>query len=147
MQAALGRSRPRPSSLVLAAEVRTRAGDLEGARARLDEADRLGREMRLDAIPALEFQRADVLARLGRPVEAEAAYRREIARYPRHLQAWANLGVLLYVQRRGPEVDRLMEQMAAANPGRAAPDVAVKTFEALGDRTRAAAWRLQPLSR
>ena len=55
------------------------------------------------AVPGLDFQRGDVLARLGRPAEAEAAYRREIARYPRHLQAWANLGVLLYLQaaRRG----------------------------------------------
>ena len=34
-----------------------------------------------------------------------------------------------------------MEEMAAANPGPAAREVAAKTFEALGDHKRAAAWR------
>ena len=140
-QAAGERARPLPSSLVLAAEIRTRAGDPAGALARLDEADRLARAMRLDAVPGLEYQRADALARLGRAPEAEAAYRREIARFPRHLQAWANLGVLLHLQRRPAELDRLMGEMAAANPGPAARDVAAKTFDALGDRKRAAAWR------
>jgi tetratricopeptide (TPR) repeat protein len=141
VQAAAGRARPRPSTLVLGAEVRIRAGDLEGARARLDEAERSAREMRLDAVPALEFQRGDLLARSNRPAEAEAAYRREIARYPRHLQAWSNLAVLLYLQGRRADVDRLMEEMAAANRGPAAPQVAAKTFEVLGDRARAARWQ------
>jgi Flp pilus assembly protein TadD len=92
-------------------------------------------------VPGLEFQRADDLARLSRAADAEAAYRREIAAFPRHLQAWANLGVLLFLQRRTADLDRLMEEMTAANPGPAAPSVAAKTFEALGDRSRAAAWR------
>jgi Flp pilus assembly protein TadD len=122
---------------------RIRAGDLAGARARLDEAERIAREMRMDAVPSLDFQRGDLLARSGHPAEAEAAYRRAIARYPRHLQAWANLAVLLFLQRRLPELDRLMEEMAAANPGPAAPQVAAKTFEALGDGPRAARWRLR----
>ena len=140
-QAARERSRPLPSSLVLAAEIRARSGDLPGALAQLDEADRLARTMRLDTVPGLEFQRADALARLNRVAEAEAAYRREIARYPRHLQAWANLGVLLFLQRRAADLDRLMDEMAAANPGPAAREVAAKTLETLGDRRRAAGWR------
>jgi len=140
-QAARERARPLPSSLVLAAEIRARSGDLPGALARLEEADGLARAMRLDGVPGLEFQRADALARLNRIAEAESAYRREIARYPRHLQAWANLGVLLFLQGRAADLDRLMEEMAAANPGPAARAVAAKTFEALGDHKRAAAWR------
>ena len=140
-QAARERARPLPSSLVLAAEIRARSGDLQGALARLEEADRLARARRLDGVPGLEFQRADALARLGRAADAEAAYRREIARFPRHLQAWANLGVLLFLQKRATDLDRLMEEMTAANPGPAAREVAAKTFEALGDRGRAAAWR------
>jgi tetratricopeptide (TPR) repeat protein len=140
-QAARERARPLPSSLVLAAEIRARSGDLPGALARLEEADRLARGMRLEGIPGLEFQRADALARLGRVAEADGAYRREIARFPRHLQAWANLGVLLFLQGRAAELDRLMDEMAAANPGPAAREVAAKTFEALGDHKRAAVWR------
>jgi arylsulfatase A-like enzyme/Flp pilus assembly protein TadD len=140
-QAARDRARPLPSSLVLAAEIRARSGDLQGALARLEDADRLARAMRLDGVPGLEFQRGDALARLNRVAEAESAYRREIARFPRHLQAWANLGVLLFLQGRAAELDRLMGEMAATNPGPAARDVAAKTFEALGDHKRAARWR------
>jgi hypothetical protein len=33
-----------------------------------------------------------------------------------------------------------MDEMAAANPGPAAREVAAKTFEALGDRKRASSW-------
>ena len=61
-----GAGAPAPSSLVLAAEIRARSGDLPGALARLEEADRLARAMRLDGVPGLEFQRADALARLNR---------------------------------------------------------------------------------
>src|SRR5262249_31231476 len=114
--AARDRPRPLPSSLVLAAEVRARAGDLPGALARLDEAEALARGMRLDAVPGLEFQRADALARLGRMGEAEAAYRREIVRFPRHLQAWANLAVLPHLQRRTRERDPLLDPIAAPQP-------------------------------
>jgi len=142
-QAARERARPLPSSLVLAAEIRARSGDLGGALERLDEAERLARTMRLDGVPGLEFQRADTLARLNRMADAESAYRREIALYPRHLQAWANFGVLLFLQGRAADLDRLMGEMAAANPGPAAREVAAKTFETLGDRKRAASWRRQ----
>jgi tetratricopeptide (TPR) repeat protein len=141
-EAQSARERARPRRLpVLAAEIRARSGDLPGALARLEEADRLARAMRLDGVPGLEFQRADALARLSRVAEAEGAYRREIARFPRHLQAWANLGVLLFLQGRATDLDRLMEEMTVANPGPAAREVAAKTFEALGDRKRAARWR------
>jgi len=141
VDAARARARPLPSTLVLSAEVQTRAGDFAGALSVLDEAERLARAMRIDAVPGLEFQRADALARAGRMTEAEAAYRREVARFPRDLQAWANLAVLLHLARRGADRDRLIDEMAAANPGPAAAEVAVKTYEALGDRARAAAWR------
>jgi len=141
VRAAQRRARPLPSSLVVGAEVRIAAGDLPGALRALDEAEARARAMRIDAVPDLEFQRADALARMGRAAESEAAYRREVARFPRHLQAWANLGVLLHLEGRDAELDRLMQEMGARNPGPAALDVAVKTFEALGDRARAAVWR------
>jgi arylsulfatase A-like enzyme/Tfp pilus assembly protein PilF len=141
VEAARSRARPLPSTLVLSAEVRTRAGDLTGALAETDEAEKIARATAIDAVPGLEFQRADAQARAGRIGEAEAAYRREIARFPRDLRAWANLAVLLHLQHRGGDRDRLMDEMAAANPGPAAVDVAIKTYEALGERSRAAAWR------
>jgi Flp pilus assembly protein TadD len=89
----------------------------------------------------LDFLRGDALARLARPAEAEAAYRRETAAFPDHLQAYANLAVLAFVQGRRAEVQEVLEAMARANPGPAANRLAAKTWEAFGDRKAAAAWR------
>jgi tetratricopeptide (TPR) repeat protein len=141
VKAARQRARPLPSTAVVAAQVRVAAGDSAGALGLLDEAETEARAARIDAVPDLDFVRADAFARLGRMPEAQAAYERAVTRFPRQLQAWANLGVLLRLQGRDADVDRLMERMAAANPGPAAIEVAVRTFEALGDRARAAAWR------
>jgi arylsulfatase A-like enzyme/tetratricopeptide (TPR) repeat protein len=141
VEAAQQRARPLPSTLVVAAEVRVAAGDVAGGLRVLDQAEARAAEMRIAGVPELDFARADALARLNRLAEAEASYRRSIAAFPRHLQAWANLAVLLRLQGRQADLDRLVEQMVAANPGPAALDVAAKTFEALGDRARAEAWR------
>ena len=69
------------------------------------------------------------------------AYRKEIVAFPSHLQAWANLGVLLFLGDRGAELERLMDEMVERNPGPRAVRVAVETFAALGQAQRAAAWR------
>jgi choline-sulfatase len=141
-QAAVQAKRPAPPSALLAlAEVRARTGDLAGALATLDEAERQAAALGLARPHGLEFLRGDTLARLARPPEAEAAYRREIAAYPAQTQAYANLAVLLFLQKRGAEIDPLFEEMAARNPTAAAYRAAAVTWEALGDRRRAAAWR------
>ena len=95
----------------------------------------------MDHVYGLDFLRGDALARLARPAEAEAAYRREIEAFPDHLQAYTNLAVLSFVQGKRPAVASILEGMARANPGPPAYRLAAKTWEAFGDRKAAAAWR------
>jgi tetratricopeptide (TPR) repeat protein len=130
-----------PSALLALAEVQARTGDLAGALATLDQAERQAVALGLARPYALEFLRGDTLARLARPSDAVAASRREIAAYPAHTQAYANLAVLLFLQKRGAEIEPLFEEMAARNPNASAYRAAAVTWEALGDRRRAAAWR------
>ena len=134
-------SNPQPSAELLLAEIAIRGGDHARALRLLDEAERHAAALKMDRVYGLDFLRGDALARLARPAEAEAAYRREIASFPDHLQAYANLAVLSFVQGRRAGVQEILEDMARANPGPAAYRIAAKTWEAFGDRKAAAAWR------
>ncbi|HEY2943026.1 MAG TPA: sulfatase-like hydrolase/transferase, partial [Vicinamibacteria bacterium] len=134
-------SNPQPSADLLLAEVGIRRGDHAGALRMLDEAERHASELKMVHVYGLDFLRGDALARLARPAEAEAAYRREIEAFPDHLQAYANLAVLSFVQGKRAAVPAILEDMARANPGPPAYRLAAKTWEAFGDRKAAAAWR------
>jgi choline-sulfatase len=129
-----------PSAIVLQAEVAIRRGAYAEALTLLDEAQGLAAERNMGPVHRLEFMRADALARSGRPVEAEAAYGREVAAFPDDLQAYANLAVLRFLSGNRAAVASTLEDMVRANPGRAANRVAAKTLETLGDRAAAAAW-------
>jgi predicted Zn-dependent protease len=118
--------------------VRTRQGDTAGALARLDEAESRARTTGLAAVFNLEALRAEALARSGRPREAEAAYRREVAAFPSHLVAHARLAALLFAQGRPDEGRATLEAMVVANPNPQARRVAVVTLEAVGDGAGAA---------
>jgi len=134
-------SNPQPSADLLLAEVAIRRGDDAGALRILDAAGARAAELKMERVYGLDFLRGDALARLARPAEAEAAYRREIEAFPDHLQAYANLAVVHFVQGKRPAVQRILEDMARANPGPTAYRLAAKTWEAFGDRKAAAAWR------
>jgi arylsulfatase A-like enzyme/tetratricopeptide (TPR) repeat protein len=126
------------SALALA-EVHVRRSQLREALAVLDHA-RASRASRSDA-PArgLEFARGDVLARLGRHAEAEAAFRSEIEAFPRNSEAYARLAIVCALEgRRRAEVVSLLESMQAANPGRDTARLAAKTLASLGETPRAA---------
>ena len=72
------------------AERSEQKGDLEAARRWYDLAARLDAK---DAV--IPFNLGNVLDELGRPREAEIAYRRAIGRSPDLADAWFNLGVVL----------------------------------------------------
>jgi tetratricopeptide (TPR) repeat protein len=126
---------------LLLAEIALRRGDLAGALRILDEAERHAAASNGARVYRLEFLRGDALARLNRIAEAEAAYRREIERFPSDLQAYANLAVLQFLQGRRAAADATLEAMARANPGEAAHRLAATTWDTLGDRRAAAGWR------
>ena len=132
---------PQPASWLIGAEVRTAAGDYQGALARLDEAEQRAKALELESVYNLEALRADALARSGRPREAEAAYRREAARFPGNLIAQANLAALLFAEGRREEALVALDAMIAVNPHPRARQVAVVTLEAVGDKASAARYR------
>jgi arylsulfatase A-like enzyme/Flp pilus assembly protein TadD len=130
-----------PATLLLLAEVERSAGKLERALRSVEEAERRAAELGVGRLQGADYLRGDLLARLDRPEEAAAAYRREIAAFPQHLQAYANLAVILIIQGRSAEANELLEQMARSNPHRGAFLLAAKTLEVFEDRQGAARWR------
>ena len=95
----------------------------------------------LEPIEALEFIRGDVLARMERYAEAEAAFQREIEHFPGHHQAYASLYLLYMVTERPRDAQRVIDAMVRANPGKRTLLFAARTQEALGEEAAAARWR------
>lgn len=141
VRSALQRGDSQPATLLLLADVERTAGKLERALQRVQEAERRAAELGVGRLQGADYLRGDLLARLDRPEEAAAAYRREIAAFPQHLQAYANLAVILMIQGRSAEANELLEQMARSNPHRGAFLLAAKTLAAFEDRQGAARWR------
>ena len=141
VRSALGQGDRQPATLLLLADVERTAGKLDQALRTVQEAEQRAAELGVGRLQGADYLRGDLLARLDRPEEAAAAYRREIAAFPRHLQAYANLAVILIIQGRSAEAHELLEQMARSNPHRGAFLLAAKTLEAFEDRQGAARWR------
>ena len=94
------------------AEASEAEGDLEAARRWYDLAARLD-----GSDPVIPFNLGNVLDELGRPREAEIAYRRAIARSPALADAWFNLGVLQEKMGREAEALASYESSYAVEPG------------------------------
>ena len=140
-QAAAGSRNPQPTAILVMAEVKIREGKPAEALEVAERAASYARQLRLASVYSLDFLRGDALARLNRVGEAEAAFRREIAAFPRHSQSYANLAVIRFLQGDRAGVDRLMEEMVRANPSPRTCLLAASTLESLGDRVRAESWR------
>lgn len=138
---AIGQQSPQPSMMLLMAEVKRAQGDLPGALVTLDSAERRAEELGVPALYRLDFMRGDVLARMDRPAEAADAYRKEIATFPQNTQAYANLAIIYFLEGRPADIDRLFEQMVAANPHPGAYALAAKTMDTLEQKVAAARWR------
>jgi tetratricopeptide (TPR) repeat protein len=130
-----------PATLLLLADIERASGKLDQALRRVQEAEQRAADLGVGRLQGADYLRGDLLARLDRPEEAAAAYRREIAAFPLHLQAYANLAVILMIQGRSAEANELLEQMARSNPHRGAYLLAAKTLDVFEDRQGAARWR------
>jgi hypothetical protein len=93
------------------AEAAEREGDLDSARRGYELAARLDEN---DAV--IPFNLGNVLDELGRPREAEIAYRRAIARSPDLADAWFNLGVVQEKTGREEEALSSYERAFAVEP-------------------------------
>jgi choline-sulfatase len=107
----------------------------------LDEAEAKRVAGELPRVPSTSELKGDVLVGLGRPGDAEVAYREEIRAFPRNLQAYGSLAIVLAVQGRRDESRRSIIDMVGNNPGPAAIAKAIEALTVAGDREEAQAWR------
>jgi arylsulfatase A-like enzyme/Flp pilus assembly protein TadD len=136
-----GEALPRVPALLLLARVHVEQGRLREALAVLDRASRRVAEDGAKAVPGIASTRADVLARLGRVAEAEAAFREEIARFPASSDAYVRLAILLASQRRFDEIEPLLESMVLASPLPATYELAAQAMADLGNAQGARDYR------
>lgn len=89
--------------------------------------------------PGLYLVRGDLLGRLGRAGEAEAAFRREISDFPADTAAYTRLAVLYASANRPQEAVAALRALVESQRSPAAFAAAVKTLRILGDPQGAAA--------
>ena len=121
-----------PSSILLLAEVQRAEGKLDAALQTIGEAERRANDLEIRHLYGIDYLRGDVLARLDRPDDAVAAYRREIEFSPQHLQSYANLAVIYVIEGKRAEAERTLAMMTRENPHRGAQALAAKTRAAMG---------------
>jgi arylsulfatase A-like enzyme/Flp pilus assembly protein TadD len=130
VRAAIEASDRQPSALILLADLQRANGQYDAALATLDAVEKRATELGV-AQQGIDHDRADIYARTERPDQAVAAYRREIARFPHHLQSYANLAIIEFIMGNSREAEQLLSQMVEKNPHRGAKDLAKKTRAAL----------------
>ncbi|HVS33029.1 MAG TPA: sulfatase-like hydrolase/transferase [Thermoanaerobaculia bacterium] len=140
-RAAAEDSGSRLAARVLLAQGFTQQGKLGEALALVEAVEREAQREGIGPVESLQYVRGDVLGRMERYDEAVAAFRREIAAFPRNRQTYANLYLVYMVTDRPEEAEGALEEMVRANPGRAALLFAARTVEAVGDARGAARWR------
>ena len=126
----------RPCRLLLA-NVEKKAGNLKAALAALERLRGLAAEGGRGPLQDEDFLRGDVLARLGRDAEAEAAFRQETQSFPENPRGWTGLALLYASQGRVPEADRVLQEMVSRTPLPVSYFAAARTYEVLGDRSLA----------
>ena len=121
---------------LILARVRKARGDLAGALAELEDVRNRSEREKQPPLFSLSYLRGDVLARLGRSAEAEAAFRDEIRDFPSSPLAWTGLAMLYASQGKGDEALETLGALARVKTPEALY-AAARTYEILGDRDSA----------
>ena len=122
----------RARASVVAAEVLARRGRPREALERLAAVG--AGSPGLGPVPWLEFVRGDVLARLGRHAEAEAALRAEIEAFPTHARAYASLAIVSALSGRPlAQSRRILDDMSRRAPGPRSEALAARALAFIGD--------------
>ena len=129
-----GRYLPR---FVLAQVARERR-DYWGALRLLDEVLERQKTSGLPEMSNVHFLRGDVLARLGRTLEARAELEREIQLFPNNPSAWTGLAFLHASSGRPEEARATLERLVRTSPTPRAYLAAAESFRILGDPRSAA---------
>lgn len=130
VRAAIEASDRQPDALLLLADLQRGAGQYDAALETLDAVERRAAELGM-AQQGIDHGRADIFARTDRPDQAAAAYRRELANFPHHLQSYANLAIIEFIQGRSGEAEKVLQEMVRKNPHQGARELARKTRSAV----------------
>lgn len=95
----------------------------------------------------LNFQRGDVLARMGRNAEAEAAFNEEIKLYPDNVQTYKNLVLLYMSDGRYDDATRVIRECVANSPLPPSYLAVAETLRVIGDARGARYWAREGLRR
>jgi tetratricopeptide (TPR) repeat protein len=138
---ALAEKGTRVGPLIALAEVYQAQGRLEQALAKIREAEAAFAEREAkdeDLLRGLELARGRTLADLGDGAGAEAAFEREIARFPDQLRAYSSLAILHGLLGDAAKAGSAIRRMVQANESPSAYVEAVKTYRVLRDEAGAA---------
>src|SRR5881296_3948149 len=92
----------------------------ESCRRLFRRSQRRSGDLEVKHLYGIDYLRGDILARLDRPDEAIAAYRREILNSPEHLQSYANLAVIYMIEEDPRAAKEVLRDMVQKNPHRGA---------------------------
>lgn len=140
-QAALAEAPDRTTTLSILAGIRKREGNYQAELEYLDRAARAISTRHLAPIAGLQYERGEANLQLGRAREAEAAFREETRAFPKNMDAWCNLAVVVGAGGRREESREILKEAIAHNPSRAARSQAAEALEVMGDHEGAAAIR------
>ncbi len=140
-RAAMDERYGRTAASVLLARVYAQQGRLEAGLALIDATERESAPGDFGPVESLEYARGDLLARMNRLEEAEAAFRREIAAFPRDHLAYSALAILYRMKNEIPSMRSVIEEMAEANPTEATFLYAAHSLDQLDDHVTADEWR------
>lgn len=133
--------RPRIPALIMLARVLVEQGKLEEA---LEVTDRVIARAAVEHGPPvamLACTRGDILARLGRTKEAEAAFRQEIAQFPASRIAYIRLAILLAAEHRFAAIEPTLDAMVRASPTPSTYRLAARAMSDFGNEEGARSYR------
>jgi tetratricopeptide (TPR) repeat protein len=136
-----GGYRQRRKPQVILAQVAKARGDLPGALARLDKILTKAGEKEEGDLSNVNYLRGDILARLGRNAEAEAAFKAEIASFPNNGQAWRGLAFLYASQGQSDQARKILLDFAHASPTARTYQAIGEAFDVLGAPAEGKRWK------
>jgi choline-sulfatase len=125
--------RPRVAALLMLARILTDEGKLDDALAAANTAAARMSQNGARPVPTLALTRGDILARMGRDAEAEAAFRNEIEHFPSTAETYVKLALLLTSEHRFTEVVPTLEAMVKASPKPATYFLAARELKDFGN--------------
>ncbi|HUJ15216.1 MAG TPA: sulfatase-like hydrolase/transferase [Thermoanaerobaculia bacterium] len=136
-----------PFALMILGQVAQQEGKLDEALQDYDRALARSDAQHRHEVQYLNYHRGDLLARMGRPDEAEAAFRKEIELYPHDPAPYKNLILLYVTEGKNDAATQLIFSMEKASPTPPMYLAISQTLRVIGDVNGARFWAARGLSK